>query len=44
MSEVIQEKAPAKQAKKLNIITQTGDGARPMTGNEAIARGAWESG
>jgi len=44
MSEVIQEKAPSKQAASINIITQTGDGARPMTGNEAIARGAWEAG
>lgn len=44
MSEVIQERPPAKQSENLNIITQTGDGARPMTGNEAIARGAWEAG
>lgn len=44
MSEVIQEKAPAKKAKTLDFIAQTGDGARPMTGNEAIARGVWEAG
>ena len=44
MSEVIQERPPAKQSENLTIITQTGDGARPMTGNEAIARGAWEAG
>lgn len=44
MSEVIQERPPVKQPEKLNIITQTGDGARPMTGNEAIARGVWEAG
>jgi len=49
MSEVIQERPPVKQSENLNIpsidkLGQTGDGARPMTGNEAIARGAWEAG
>lgn len=44
MSEVIQERAPVKRSKKLNIVTQSGDDARPMTGNEAIARGVWEAG
>jgi len=44
MSEVVEEQRPSKQAENLNIITRTGDDARPMTGNEAIARGAWEAG
>ncbi len=44
MSEVIQAETTSEKAVKINIITQTGDGARPMTGNEAIARGAWEAG
>ena len=44
MSEVIEQQAPSKQADNLNIVAQTGDGARPMTGNEAIARGVWEAG
>jgi len=44
MSEVSREPTASKQAESLKFITQTGDGARPMTGNEAIARGAWEAG
>jgi len=44
MSEVIESSESSKARGSLDIITQTGQGARPMTGNEAIARGAWEAG
>ena len=44
MSEVIQSRVSSKKPASLNIVTQTGQGARPMTGNEAIARGVWEAG
>lgn len=44
MSEVIQEPVSPEAPESLNIMTQTGSDARPMTGNEAIARGAWEAG
>lgn len=44
MSEVIQESVSAKQPENLSFITRTGDDTRPMTGNEAIARGVWEAG
>ncbi len=44
MSEVMQERAPVKSSENLKIVTQTGEDARPMTGNEAIARGVWEAG
>jgi len=44
MTEVIQERAPVKQPANLKIIAGTNGDARPMTGNEAIARGVWEAG
>jgi len=44
MSEVIQERTPAKASKKLQVITENAGDARPLTGNEAIARGVWEAG
>ncbi len=44
MSEVIEPRVSSNAPESLNIITQTGQGARPMTGNEAIARGVWEAG
>jgi len=44
MSEVSRKQTTSRQASGLNFMAQTGDGARPMTGNEAIARGVWEAG
>ncbi len=44
MAEASQKIVPSKEALDLNVITQTGKKIRPMTGNEAIARGVWEAG
>ena len=44
MAEASQKIAPSREPLDLNVITQTGEEARPMTGNEAIARGVWEAG
>ena len=45
MAEASQKIAPSKEEPLgLNVITQTGEEAKPMTGNEAIARGVWEAG
>lgn len=44
MSEAIQELVSPEESESVNVMAQTGGDARPMTGNEAIARGAWEAG
>ena len=44
MSEVIQEPVASEASGNLDGMIQTSGDARPMTGNEAIARGAWEAG
>jgi indolepyruvate ferredoxin oxidoreductase alpha subunit len=44
MSETVATNSPTSKPLNLNLITRTGEEARPMTGNEAIARGVWEAG
>jgi indolepyruvate ferredoxin oxidoreductase alpha subunit len=44
MSGTAQAISSSNKSLNLNVLNRSGEEARPMTGNEAIARGVWESG